>query len=200
MPAGISGTDHVAKAAPDGYTFVLSVNAPLVYDTVLFKTLPYDPFKDLTPVSLAVTTPNVCAVSNGFGVDSVAGWLDALRRNPDKYNFASTGNGSIAHLGCRDDQSQDRLQGRARALHLIGSGRHRAGAGRRAVRVSAARHRDADGRRPGASRRSRLRRPSVSSRWPNCRPCASPACPNCRSCRGTPTWRRRTRRLRSCSA
>lgn len=96
---GNSGTDLVAKAAPDGYTFLLSVNAPLVYNTVLYKRLPYDPFRDLAPVTLAATTPNVCAVSNGMGVDSVKGWLDALKRNPGQYNFASTGSGSIAHLG-----------------------------------------------------------------------------------------------------
>lgn len=96
---GNSGTDLVAKAAPDGYTFLLSVNAPLVYNTVLYKRLPYDPFRDLAPVTLAATTPNVCAVSNSMGVDSVKGWLEALKRNPGQYNFASTGSGSIAHLG-----------------------------------------------------------------------------------------------------
>jgi len=96
---GNSGTDMVAKAAPDGYTFLLSVNAPLVYNTVLYKNLPYDPFRDLVPVSLAATTPNVCVASNAMGVDSVSGWLAAMRKNPGKYNFASTGNGSISHLG-----------------------------------------------------------------------------------------------------
>ena len=96
---GNAGTDLVAKAAPDGQTFLLSVNAPLVYNAVLYRNLPYDPFRDLVPVSLAATTPNVCAVNAQLGIDSVKGWLDALRRNPGKYNFASTGNGSISHLG-----------------------------------------------------------------------------------------------------
>ncbi|WP_431508899.1 Bug family tripartite tricarboxylate transporter substrate binding protein [Variovorax sp. DAIF25] len=96
---GNSGTDQASKAAPDGYTFLLSVNAPLVYNTILYKNLPYDPFKDLVPVSLAATTPNVCAVSNGMNVESVKGWLDAMKRNPGQFNFASTGNGSISHLG-----------------------------------------------------------------------------------------------------
>lgn len=95
---GNTGTDAVAKATPDGYTFLLSVNAPLVYNTVLLKNLPYDPFRDLMPVTLAATTPNVCAASNALGVDSVKGWLEAIRKNPGKYNFASTGNGSISHL------------------------------------------------------------------------------------------------------
>ncbi len=95
---GNTGTDMVAKAVPDGYTFLLSVNAPLVYNTVLYKNLPYDPFRDLLPVALAATTPNVCAVSNTLDVKSVKEWLDAIRRNPGKYNFASSGNGSISHL------------------------------------------------------------------------------------------------------
>ncbi len=96
---GNSGTDLASKAPADGYTFLLSVNAPLVYNTVLYKNLPYDPFRDLMPVSLAATTPNVCVVSNTMNVDSVKGWLDAMKRNPGKFNFASTGNGSISHLG-----------------------------------------------------------------------------------------------------
>ena len=96
---GNTGTDQASKAPPDGYTFLLSVNAPLVYNTILYKNLPYDPFKDLVPVSLAATTPNVCAVSNAMNVDSVKGWLAAMKQSPGKFNFASTGNGSISHLG-----------------------------------------------------------------------------------------------------
>lgn len=96
---GNTGTDHASKAPPDGQTFLLSVNAPLVYNTILYKKLPYDPFKDLVPVSLAATTPNVCAVSSSMNVDSVKSWLAAMKQNPGKFNFASTGNGSISHLG-----------------------------------------------------------------------------------------------------
>lgn len=111
---GNSGTDQASKAAPDGYTFLLSVNAPLVYNTILYKNLPYDPFKDLVPVSLAATTPNVCAVSNGMNVDSVKGWLDAMKRNPGQFNFASTGNGSISHLGVE----LIKLKTRSFAVHI----------------------------------------------------------------------------------
>ncbi|HYP84637.1 tripartite tricarboxylate transporter substrate binding protein [Variovorax sp.] len=96
---GNSGTDYVSKAAPDGRTFLLSVNAPLVYNTVLYNNLPYDPFRDLVPVSLAATTPNLCVATPSMNVKSVKAWLDALRREPGKFNFASTGNGSISHLG-----------------------------------------------------------------------------------------------------
>ena len=96
---GTVGATIASKAAPDGYTFLLSVNAPLVYNTILVKNLPYDPFKDLRPVGLAATTPNVCAVTDAVGATTVAGWLESLRRNPGKFNFASTGSGSISHLG-----------------------------------------------------------------------------------------------------
>ena len=96
---GNSGTDQVAKSAPDGYTFLLSVNAPLVYNTVVYPKLPYDPFRDLMPVTLAAATPSVCVASSAMGVDSVKAWLGAMRSNPGKLNFASTGNGSISHLG-----------------------------------------------------------------------------------------------------
>jgi tripartite-type tricarboxylate transporter receptor subunit TctC len=111
---GNSGTDQASKAAPDGYTFLLSVNAPLVYNTILYKNLPYDPFKDLVPVSLAATTPNVCAVSNGMNVDSVKSWLEAMKRNPGQFNFASTGNGSISHLGVE----LVKLKTRSFAVHI----------------------------------------------------------------------------------
>ncbi len=95
---GNTGTDHVAKAAPDGYTFLVSTNGPLVYSTVFNTRLPYDPFKDLAPVTLAGVQPNVCAVSNDMGVNDVKGWVDAMRKEPARYNFSSTGVGSMSHL------------------------------------------------------------------------------------------------------
>lgn len=95
---GNIGTEYVAKAAPDGYTFLVSTNAPLVYNTVMYKKLPYDPFKDLAPITLAVTQPNVCAVSNDLKVGSVKEWVATMRANPGKYNFSSTGVGSMSHL------------------------------------------------------------------------------------------------------
>jgi tripartite-type tricarboxylate transporter receptor subunit TctC len=95
---GNTGTDFVAKAAPDGYTFVVSTNGPLVYSTVFNPKLPYDPFKDLAPVMLAAVQPNVCAVSNDLKVDDVRGWVAAMKKEPGKYNYSSTGVGSMSHL------------------------------------------------------------------------------------------------------
>jgi tripartite-type tricarboxylate transporter receptor subunit TctC len=95
---GNTGTDHVAKADPDGYTFLVSTNGPLVYSTVYNPKLPYDPFKDLAPVTLAGTQPNVCAVSNSLGAKDVKSWIALMRKNPGLYNFSSTGIGSMSHL------------------------------------------------------------------------------------------------------
>jgi tripartite-type tricarboxylate transporter receptor subunit TctC len=95
---GNTGTDFVAKAAPDGYTFLVSTNGPLVYSTVFNPKLPYDPFKDLAPVTLAGGQPNVCAVSNDMKVNDVKGWVQAMKDNPGKYNYSSTGIGSMSHL------------------------------------------------------------------------------------------------------
>jgi len=95
---GNLGTDAVAKAAPDGYTVGVSITGPLVNNTVLYRKLPYDPFTDLAPVTLAATQPNVLAVSSELGVSTVRELLELLRRNPGKYNYASVGAGTVAHL------------------------------------------------------------------------------------------------------
>ncbi|MSQ70008.1 MAG: tripartite tricarboxylate transporter substrate binding protein [Betaproteobacteria bacterium] len=95
---GNIGTDFVAKSAADGYTFLVSTNGPLVYNTVMYRKLPYDPFADLAPVTLAGAQPNVCAVINSLNVGDVKEWVAALKKNPGKYNFSSTGVGSMSHL------------------------------------------------------------------------------------------------------
>jgi tripartite-type tricarboxylate transporter receptor subunit TctC len=95
---GNTGTDFVAKAAADGYTFLISTNGPLVYSSVFNARLPYDPFKDFAPVTLAGSQPNVCAVSNNLGVNDVKGWIEAMRKNPGRFNYSSTGVGSMSHL------------------------------------------------------------------------------------------------------
>lgn len=95
---GNIGTNAVAKAAGDGYTIGVSITGPLVNNAVLYPKLPYDPFKDLAPVTLAAIQPNVLVVSSELGVDNVKQFFDLLRRNPGKYNYASVGAGTVAHL------------------------------------------------------------------------------------------------------
>jgi tripartite-type tricarboxylate transporter receptor subunit TctC len=96
---GNVGTGAVAKAPGDGYTFVVSTNGPLVYNTVLHKKLPYDPFTDLRPVVLGGGQANVCAVRADSGITSLKGLVDAMKANPGKFNYSSIGVGSLSHLG-----------------------------------------------------------------------------------------------------
>ncbi|TWO70113.1 tripartite tricarboxylate transporter substrate binding protein [Caenimonas sedimenti] len=95
---GNLGTDLVAKAAPDGYTIGASITGPLVNNVVLYKKMPYDPFKDLTPITFGVHQANVLAVSPALGVNTLKELMDLLRKNPGKYNYASIGLGSLSHL------------------------------------------------------------------------------------------------------
>ncbi len=96
---GNTGTGTVAKAAGDGYTYVISTNGPLVYNTVLYPNLNYDPFKELRPVVLAGGQPNVCAVRADSGITSIKELVAAMKKEPGKFNFASTGVGSLSQLG-----------------------------------------------------------------------------------------------------
>lgn len=95
---GIIGTDAVAKAAPDGYTIGVSIGGPLAINTLLMSKLPYDPAKDIAPITQLITQPSALAVNPSLGVDSVAELIDLLKKNPGKYNFGSIGNGSLSHL------------------------------------------------------------------------------------------------------
>jgi tripartite-type tricarboxylate transporter receptor subunit TctC len=96
--SGDTGTDAVAKAAPDGATVGVSIGGPLAVNALLFGKLPYDPRKDLTLITLLVTQPSVLAVNAALGVDSTRALLDLIRRNPGKYAFGSIGAGSLSHL------------------------------------------------------------------------------------------------------
>jgi len=96
---GNTGTGAVAKAAGDGYTFVISTNGPLVYNTVLYKKLSYDPFTELRPVVLAGGQSNVCAVRSDSGINTLTDLVNAMRSKPGQFNFSSTGIGSLSQLG-----------------------------------------------------------------------------------------------------
>jgi tripartite-type tricarboxylate transporter receptor subunit TctC len=96
---GNNGTGAVAKAPGDGYTFVISTNGPLVYNTVLYRKLPYDPFTELRPVVLAGGQANICAVRADSGITTIKELVAAMKKNPGKFNFSSTGVGSLSQLG-----------------------------------------------------------------------------------------------------
>jgi len=96
--SGNTGTDAVAKAAPDGATIGVSIGGPLAINTLLFSTLPYDPKKDLTLITMLVTQPSALAVNASLGVTTTAELLDLIKRNPGKYNYGSIGTGSLSQL------------------------------------------------------------------------------------------------------
>jgi tripartite-type tricarboxylate transporter receptor subunit TctC len=96
--SGNLGTDAVAKAEPDGATIGISIGGPLAINTLLFSKLPYDPAKDIAPVTQLITQPSALAVNSELGVNSVAELVALLEREPSKHNFGSIGNGSLSHL------------------------------------------------------------------------------------------------------
>jgi tripartite-type tricarboxylate transporter receptor subunit TctC len=87
--SGNTGTDAVAKAPADGSVIGISLFGPMAMNTVLMKSMPYDPFKDIAPVTMLSYQPSVLAVSNELGVNSVKELVDLLKKNPGKYNYAS---------------------------------------------------------------------------------------------------------------
>jgi len=95
--AGIIGTDNAAKSPPDGYTIVSGDNGALVFNSAMYKKLPYDP-KDLAPVGFMVRFPLIVAVGPNAGFTGAQQLLDAIRKNPGKYSYASPGIGSPHHL------------------------------------------------------------------------------------------------------
>ncbi len=95
---GTVATDLVAKSAPDGYTMVMSFNGPLAFGPHLYAHLPYDPQKDLAPVIITSSQPNVLAVNAALPIHSVKELVDYAKAQPGKLNYASVGNGSSSHL------------------------------------------------------------------------------------------------------
>jgi tripartite-type tricarboxylate transporter receptor subunit TctC len=95
--AGAIGVAEVAKSAPDGYTVLITINDPLVNNTALFKTLPYDPRKDFAFVAQILRSPAVISAGSALGAKS----LDDFRKmaQPErKLSYASWGIGGLGHL------------------------------------------------------------------------------------------------------
>ena len=94
---GTVATAEVARAAPDGYTMLLGFNGPLAFGPLLQK-LPYDVQKDLSPVIITSSQPNVLAVNAQLPVKSLQELVAYAKANPGKIAYASVGNGSSSHL------------------------------------------------------------------------------------------------------
>ena len=94
---GNIGTGQAARAAPDGYTLLFAFSSYVVNPT-LFNKIPYDPYKDFEPVSLAVSSTTVITVNPAVPAKSVRELVALIRANAGKYSFASAGAGTQAHL------------------------------------------------------------------------------------------------------
>jgi tripartite-type tricarboxylate transporter receptor subunit TctC len=92
------GADFVAKAAPDGYTILGGTISTNAINASLYKDLPYDPVKDFVPITLIARVPNMLVVNNDVPAKTVAELIALMKKNPGKYTFASSGNGTSQHL------------------------------------------------------------------------------------------------------
>ena len=95
---GNVGTATVAKAEPDGYTFLFTIQGPLVTAPLLNKSLNYDPMKDLAPVTLVASSPNVLVVGPALGASTLADFVRIAKQKKGQLNYGSVGNGSASHL------------------------------------------------------------------------------------------------------
>lgn len=104
----VIGIDAVAKAKPDGYTLA-GVGVPIAFNSALGKKLPYDPVKDLTPVSEVVTQPLLVVSHPTFNSKNFKDLLDSNKQNPDGLPYTSGGPGSYGHLWFEMVASQYKL-------------------------------------------------------------------------------------------
>jgi len=96
--AGNVSADRVAKAAPDGYTLTMAASATIVTNVSLYDKLPFDPVKDLAPISQVCFTPNILAVNNDVPAKNVQELVALARARPGQLTFGSAGVGTSQHL------------------------------------------------------------------------------------------------------
>ncbi|MDB5894260.1 MAG: LacI family transcriptional regulator [Rhodoferax sp.] len=101
---GNLGVDAAAKAAPDGYTLVMGQTSNLAINPTLYPKLPYNPERDLAAVNLVASAPLVLAVSAGSPFKTLADVVAAAKAKPGALNYASSGNGTVAHLATEQFQ------------------------------------------------------------------------------------------------
>lgn len=95
---GNIGVDNVAKSTPDGHSLVVGQTSNLAINRTLYSKLPYDPTKDLTPITLLASAPMVLVTGTGTPYKNMADAIQDAKARPGSVNFASAGNGTVAHL------------------------------------------------------------------------------------------------------
>jgi len=97
--SGNIGTDRVAKANPDGYTLLFNTLGPIAVNYALFEgKLPYDPIKDLAPISLVAKMPNFLTVSATLPINSMQELIALAKKEPGKIRYGTAGPGTTQHL------------------------------------------------------------------------------------------------------
>ena len=111
---GNIGTDYVAKAAPDGYTFLMAYAGPIAINPYLYKNIPFNAQKDFSPVSLMADAPLILAVHPSVPANNLNELIAYLKANPDQVFFGSSGTGGADHLA----GELFRLQANVRIQHI----------------------------------------------------------------------------------
>ena len=126
--SGIVGANAVAKAAPDGYTLMVSASVHVI-NPFLYKSVPYDVVNDFTPVSLIADGPLIVSTTPSVPANSLKDFFALVRKDPQKYTFGTTSVGSASHLAIellKSDAGLDTLvvayKGTAPALTDLMSG------------------------------------------------------------------------------
>jgi tripartite-type tricarboxylate transporter receptor subunit TctC len=95
---GVVGTDFVAKAAPDGYTLLVTYEGSQAINQSLYEKLPFDSLRDFYPIATIAATPFLLIVGPRAQAKTLAEFISFARANPDKLTYGSAGNGSVNHL------------------------------------------------------------------------------------------------------
>lgn len=95
---GTLGTELATKASPDGYTLIFNSSSALVIGPNLVRKPPYDPLRDLAPITRVASAPNVLVVHPSLPATSVKALLALAKTRPGEINFASNGTGTLSHL------------------------------------------------------------------------------------------------------